>query len=141
MVRNLIGACVLMAICVTIHAAGLTWALRRLRRQQASTRFWRNLGLFITVAVWIVLLHLSEVFVWAVMYAWEGALPNLPTAVYFSGVTYTTTGYGDVVLPVEWRLNGAVEALTGILMCGWSTGFFFTIVNRMYETRPAALPS
>src|SRR5438045_4126708 len=39
-------------------------------------------------------------------------------AVYFSAVTYTTTGYGDVVLPAEWRLDGAVEALTGILMCG-----------------------
>ena len=50
-----------------------------------------------------------------------------------SAVTYTTTGYGDIVLPPEWRLDGAVEALTGILMCGWSTGFFFAIVNRLYE--------
>jgi hypothetical protein len=52
---------------------------------------------------------------------------------YFSAVTYTTTGYGDLVLPKEWRLVGGVEALTGILMCGWSTGFFFAAVSRTFE--------
>ena len=38
-------------------------------------------------------------------------MPDLQSAFYFSGVTYTTTGYGDLVLPREWRLVGAVEAL------------------------------
>lgn len=139
MLTNLIGACALMAVCVTIHAAGLSWALRRLRGKRPSIRFWPNLRLFVVMAIWMVLLHLTEVFVWAVMYARDGALPDLPTAFYFSVVTYTTTGYGDVVLPTAWRLDGAVEALTGILMCGWSTGFFFAIVNRIYEVRPEAV--
>jgi hypothetical protein len=48
-------------------------------------------------------------------------------------VTYTTTGYGDLVLPPEWRLVGGIEALTGILMCGLSTGFFFAVVGRVYQ--------
>ena len=61
-------------------------------------------------------------------------MPDLPTGLYFSAVTYTTTGYGDLVLPREWRLVGGVEALTGILMCGWSTGFFFVVVSRMFDT-------
>ena len=56
-------------------------------------------------------------------------MPDLQSAFYFSAVTYTTTGYGDLVLPTEFRLAGGVEALTGILMCGWSTGFFFAIVG------------
>ena len=51
-----------------------------------------------------------------------GAIPDLTLSAYFSAVTYTTTGYGDVVLREEWRLVGGIEALTGILMCGWSTG-------------------
>jgi hypothetical protein len=123
-----------MALCVTIHAGGLTWALRRLRRSAApAQRFWSSTWLFILVAVWIVLLHLVEISVWAVVYFWNGAMADFQSALYFSAVTYTTTGYGDVVLPKEWRLDGGVEALTGILMCGWSTGFFFAIVNRLYE--------
>ena len=47
-------------------------------------------------------------------------------------VTYTTVGYGDLVLPQEWRLLGPVEGLTGILMCGLSTGFFFAVVSKFF---------
>jgi len=127
----------LMALCVAIHAAGVSWALQRLRRlPRATLRFWASTRLFVVVSVWIVLLHLAEISVWAVFYLWRDAMPDLPSALYFSAVTYTTTGYGDLVLVEGWRLLGAVEALTGILMCGWSTGFFFAIVNRLYEVAP-----
>ena len=62
-------------------------------------------------------------------------MPDLASALYFSAVTYTTTGYGDHrCCRSEWRLVGAIEALTGILMCGWSTGFFFIVVSRMFST-------
>jgi hypothetical protein len=135
LITRLIVACSLMAVCVTIHASGVAWAIRRLRRFRGpALLFWPSLRLFIFVAVWIVLLHLVEISAWAGLYVWNGAIADLPTALYFSAVTYTTTGYGDVVLPVKWRLDGGVEALTGILMCGWSTGFFFAIVNRLYRT-------
>jgi ion channel len=138
MVIRLLAGCCVMALCVTIHAGGVTWALRQLRRSPVrALRFWGSTWLFILVAVWIVLLHLVEISVWAAVYVWNGAMADLPTALYFSAVTYTTTGYGDLVLPKDWRLDGGVEALTGILMCGWSTGFFFAIVNRLYEPRPS----
>jgi hypothetical protein len=127
-----------MAGCVTIHAAGLALAFRRLRRPAAPARFLSATRLFIFVAVWIVLLHLSEIAVWAAAYTWTGAMPDWQSALYFSAVTYTTTGYGDLVLPPKWRLDGAIEALTGILMCGWSTGFFFAIVNHLYEPNARA---
>ncbi len=133
MLTRLLVACGLMAGCVTIHAAGLALAFRRLRRLAVPAGFLSATRLFILVAVWIVLLHTLEIGVWAAAYAWSGAMPDLPSAFYFSAVTYTTTGYGDLVLPPPWRLDGAIEALTGILMCGWSTGFFFAIVNRVYE--------
>ena len=142
MVTRLLAACLLMASCVIIHAVGMTSAIRRLRQASATIQgFWPGVGLLILVATWMVLLHLSEIVVWALAYWWNGALADFRTAMYFSAVTYTTTGYGDVVLPVGWRLDGGVEALTGILMCGWSTGFFFAIFNRLYDPRPSALPS
>ena len=139
MMTRLLAAFLLMAICVTIHAAGITEALRRLRASAGAQSFWKSLRLFILLAIWMVLLHLCEIGVWAGAYVWNGAIADMPTALYFSAVTYTTTGYGDVVLPPGWRLDGGVEALTGILMCGWSTGFFFAIVNRIHTTRPEAV--
>ena len=140
MVGRLLVACCLMALCVVIHAGGLTLAIRTLRRRPVSPlRFWPGTRLFVVVAVWIVLLHLTEIAVWACAYAWTAAMPDLQSAAYFSMVTYTTTGYGDLVLPEAWRFHGGVEALTGILMCGWSTGFFVAFVNRLYEPRAGAM--
>jgi voltage-gated potassium channel Kch len=132
MIRQLLIAWVLLASNVVIHAYGVTSAIRWLQRQViASERLWPWSRLFIRLAAWIILLHISEVTVWAAVYTAIGAMPGLQEALYFSAVTYTTTGYGDLVLPQDFRLVGAVEALTGILMCGWSTGFFFAIVSRM----------
>lgn len=139
MLDQLLLALGLMAICVVIHATGMASALRRLRGQAgASLGIWSLCWLFIRLASLMILLHLAEITVWAVAYEWRGAMSDVPSALYFSAVTYTTTGYGDLVLPEDWRLVGAVEALTGILMCGWSTGFFFAIVTRTIESKTAA---
>ena len=140
MLSKLLIAWCLMALCVAIHAGGVASALRWLRPRTDSADsaqpFWRWTWLFIRVAGRMIVLHLIEIGVWAVFYLWKDAMADLSSAVYFSAVTYTTTGYGDLVLPEEWRLVGGVEALTGILMCGWSTGFFFAVVSRMLE-RPS----
>lgn len=135
MIARLLVGFSLMAVCVMIHGSGLAWALPRLRRSQNLhlRGFWSSTRLFVLVSVWVVILHLAEISVWAIAYAWSGAMPGIQSALYFSAVTYTTTGYGDLVLPQAWRLDGGIEALTGILMCGWSTGYFFAIVNRVYR--------
>ena len=124
----------LMGVSVAIHAAGLASALRHLQqRPPTSRRFWPVTWHFIGLAAWIIVLHLVQIVAWAALYRWRDAMPDLPTAFYFSAVTYTTTGYGDLVLPPEWRLVGGIEALTGILMCGLSTGFFFAVVSRVFQ--------
>lgn len=139
MISKLLVAWSLMALCVVIHAGGVTSAVRWITARQGTARtFWAWNWLFIRLAGWIVLLHLVEITVWASVYAWQHAMPDLPSGLYFSAVTYTTTGYGDLVLPGEWRLVGGVEALTGILMCGWSTAFFLAVVGRMFEGRAQA---
>jgi hypothetical protein len=139
MLSKLLVAFCLMALCVVIHASGVTSAFRWLRRRpDVGTRFLPLAWLFVRIAAWMVLLHLFEISIWGLVYAWKDAMPDLQTAFYFSAVTYTTTGYGDFVLPEVWRLVGGVEALTGILMCGWSTGFFFAVVSRIYGTENGA---
>ena len=130
----------LMALCVTVHAIGLMGAFRWIQRSPAlaDPRFWPPTWLLIRIAGWLILLHLIEISLWALLYAWREAMPDPHAAFYFSAVTYTTTGYGDLVLPEAWRLVGGIEALTGILMCGWSTGFFFAVVSRLYDAQSKA---
>jgi len=63
-------------------------------------------------------------------------MPNAESAFYFSGITYTTLGYGDLVLARPWRLLAPLEGLMGVLMCGLSTGYFFVILNRVHQSQP-----
>ena len=134
MITKLLVAFSLMALCVAIHAMGLTtvfgWMHVRLERRTRS--IWAPAWTLIRIASWVVFLHLLQILVWAFIYAWRGAMPDFATAAYFSAVTYTTTGYGDLVLPEAWRLVGGVEALTGILMCGLSTGMFFVVFSSIF---------
>ena len=128
------AAFVLLSVCVVIHAAGLAFALRRLAARSAGARQRRVhvMRALVATAAWLLMLHLLEIGAFGLFYLWQRILPDLETAVYFSGVTYATVGYGDTVLPLEWRLLGPIEGLTGILMCGLSTGFFFAVVSRLH---------
>ena len=134
MLTKLSIAFALMALCVAIHAMGLTAVFRRMRTlpPPCDSEFWPSTGRLVRIASWTVFLHLVQIVVWAFFYTWRGAMPDFTTAAYFSAVTYTTTGYGDLVLPEEWRLVGGVEALTGILMCGLSTGMFFAVFSDIF---------
>src|SRR3954469_10189221 len=130
-------AAVLVAITVAIHAAGLGVVLSHLAKSHARppTRAWPITLLLVRLTWLLILIHAAEISVWAVFYRWERCLPDFEAAFYFSGVTYTTIGYGDLVLPKPWRMLGPVEGVAGILMCGLSAGLFFATVNRIYAPR------
>jgi Ion channel len=131
MIAKILISSALVATTVTIHAcglgAGLSYALRSIERLEA--RFWQITWLLIRIAWWLIVLHLLEIAVWALFFWWHKCLPDVESSFYFSGVTYATIGYGDLVLPKEWRLFGPVEGF--ILMCGLPTGLFFAVVSRL----------
>jgi hypothetical protein len=134
MLVELALAFALLAGCVAIHAAALTLTFRRVgpRPSIEGARSWAVIWRLIRIASWLILAHLVEIAVWAVFYAAFRVFPDTESSFYFSAVTYTTVGYGDLVPPHQWRLLAGVEGLTGILMCGWSTGFFFAVVSRLH---------
>lgn len=141
MIYTYILTIVPVALCVTVQAIVITFLLRRLVRCKVDEifRIWPPVRDLIWLTGWLIMAHIFEIGIWAVYYLFGGAMPDVQSAIYFSSVTYTTVGYGDLVLPEGWRLIGGIEALTGILMCGLSTGFFFAIVNRMYQIRHTLL--
>ena len=137
MLHALLIAAALVAVTVAVHATGLGLVLGAFGASRASppTRTWPITWLLIRVAWLLILFHVLEISVWALFYRWQKCLPDAESAFYFSGVTYTTLGYGDLVLPREWRMLAPIQGLTGILMCGLSGGLFFAIVAAIYEAR------
>jgi Ion channel len=131
MIAKLLMASCLVATTVIIHAAGLGTVLSHVLHStmQPDKRFWPITWLLVRIAWFLIVIHLVEIAVWAMFFRWQNCLPNMESSFYFSGVTYATIGYGDLVLPQGWRLFGPLEGLTGILMCGLSTAFLFVIVS------------
>ena len=135
MIVNLALAGLLVGLTVAFHFGSLMtliWALRasghRLRAHESAIR--QGVAILVVV-VGIVAMHTAEVWAYAVTYVALSALPDLETALYFSTTSFTTLGYGDVVLAREWRLVGAIEGANGLLLFGWSTAFLVSVTGRM----------
>ena len=73
--------------------------------------------------------HVSEIWLWALTLLKLEAVPDIEAALYFSTVTATTVGYGDLVLENNWRLLGSFEAMSGILVFGISTAFLMAVLR------------
>jgi hypothetical protein len=130
-------AVVLVAITLAVHVTMLSLILPLLVkiRERPPREHWPITWLLVRVALFLITVHLIDITIWALFYWWEGCLSDVESAFYFSGVTYTTLGYGDVVLIQPWRMLGPVEALTGILMSGLSAGVFFATVTRIFTSQ------
>jgi len=133
MIERLSLAAVMVGLTVTVHFFGLMALLWMLRaRVHAFRDTWaKQGGVIFVIVLGLMLIHTVEVWLYAGVYLALGALHDLETAVYFSTVSFTTIGYGDVVLDQKWRLVGAIEGANGLLLFGWSTAFLFSVINRM----------
>lgn len=137
MLKMLLILFLLVSICVLIHGFGMIVGLRWLGHTRLPhghhfslpKMFW----ILIRVVYALLLLHLLEITVWAACYQWRGFFEDFATSFYYSASSYSTVGYGDVVPSVHFRIVGAVEAVTGVLMFGWSTGVLFAVVNHLQK--------
>ncbi len=136
----LIGA-LMIAVTVVLHAVGTTaWVRHLVRRHGRSDGSWRPAAIYwvmISTALVMLLLHIAEVVLWATAY-WTfvpDELESFEEATYFSFVTFTSLGYGDITLSSKWRLLSGIEALNGILLAGFSTALLFGVLARAWDTK------
>jgi hypothetical protein len=130
----IIGLVVILATAV-VHANVLSVALRKNQKMtkwvQSNPTHWRTTTAFSVSVTWVMAAHLIEVFLWSSVYMSLGIFEELEVAVYFSLVAYTTLGFGDVILPEQWRILAGLTAANGFLVFGWSTAFQVEYVSRL----------
>ena len=138
MLRELLIAFAIVSVCVLIHVGGIViFAQFLIRRFPIETLVTMSRQAFLLILVFavVITLHLIETGIWATFYYWNHHFPDYETSLYFSLGTYSTIGYGDVVLPKRWRLLGGIEGISGVLLCGLSGAFIFAVVNVLYQAR------
>ena len=140
MLKYVITGYLIVAGTVVIHALGTVLLGRFIsqRKEYRGDGIYTDRPLLFIVAVVLVLLFILsiEIFLWAVAYLVllpPGELGSAEEAIYFSFITFTTLGYGDVTISEGWRILTGIEALNGILMAGWTTAMLFLFVQKMWR--------
>ncbi len=135
---SLIGSA-LIALTVVIHAIGTTAWVERLGKKHAHDLPWsgrRAMLVLVNTALVVFALHTLEIVIWAAAYLAlvpVNELASFEEAVYFSFVTFTTLGYGDISLSEGYRLLSGIEALNGVILLGWTTAMIFSVVQRIWQ--------
>jgi hypothetical protein len=140
LIQSLIGAA-LIATTVVIHAVGTTYWVKFLSEHftgkdgRVDTR--RSFRILISTGLVLAALHAIQISLWAIVYrniSYAGEIDTFETAVYFSFVTFTTLGYGDITLSESGRVLSGIQALNGILLVGWSTAILFAVVQKLWQS-------
>jgi hypothetical protein len=82
------------------------------------------------------MLHILEAFYWALLFIISPAhagLDSFREALYFSMVTFTTLGYGDVTLNSDWQILAGVEGMVGIVVFGLTTALLFAVIQKTWR--------
>jgi len=137
LISQLMVSTVLVALTALLHLAGLAVLIALLQAHAGRVRMPHvrlTQALLVLISVFALFaLHGVEIWLYAAVYAAAGEIPDFEDALYFSTSTYATIGYGDLVLSRAWRIVGAIEGVNGIILLGWSTAFFVSIVRRLAE--------
>ncbi|GAA0272753.1 potassium channel family protein [Alteraurantiacibacter aestuarii] len=128
----------MVLLTVIMHGLGLLGLARVLRIEREEEQLEsispvsaRGIAFTLALVVGLFLLHGAEIWLYAAVYLVLDALPDLHTAVYFSTITYSTIGYDDAGLAHDWQLVAAIEGMNGIILMGWSTAFFVSLITRL----------
>lgn len=136
MLPQLAVATLMVFVTVMIHLVGVTTLARMLRfdptAEEHHHQFTPRVAfLVLAIVLALVMLHGIEIWLYAGLYLYLGAVADLETAVYFSTITYAAIGFDDREMAREWRLVSAIEGVNGVLLLGWSTAFFVSLVARL----------
>ena len=108
---NIIIAVCMLFITTAIHASGMLLVMQMSASHKGpSIKRLKRLSLVSGVVILMFLASVLEVLVWAITYLALNAIQGLEKALYFSMVTFTTLGYGEIVLDEQWRLLASFES-------------------------------
>ena len=138
MIQQLAIATLMVLATVTFHGFGLLALTRLLRIEQREERrehifpaSVQGIAFTLALVLGLFVIHGVEIWLYALLYHFTDALPDLHKAVYFSTITYGTVGYDNEGIAREWELVAAIEGINGVLLLGWSTAFFVGLVARL----------
>lgn len=137
MVHILLIGAVLIVCSAVFHVSVLVSLARLLPRLALKVKgFGSFVSVIFLIAVAVIVIigiHTVEIWAWAGVYFALGEFSEFDKALYFSAVTATTLGYGDIVLSEYWQLLSTFEAMGGLILFGASTAFLLALMRKLFD--------
>ncbi|WP_423194676.1 ion channel [Cupriavidus sp. H18C2] len=141
---HLLVAAPVMLLCLVLQGLVIAVCLRRYARfrstQDGRRSLWTDVLLLAGVMLLTLLCNVAQMAIWALLFLALGEFQTFYTALYHSGVNFSTLGYGDIVMSERWRLLGPLEAANGILMFGMSASVMTAAVLDVINSSRSAVP-
>ena len=132
----------MIALTIVINVTGivlwLNYLARQIERHAGQNTEPKLFHAILSTVIVLLAIHLLQAFLWAVLYLQlpgRSGLENLHDAFYFSIITITTLGYGDVTLNEQWQLLSGLESMIGIIVFGMSTAMIYAVVQKCWMFR------
>lgn len=131
----LLVSTLMIVITVLTHMVGLGVLIAIMRARVDRIRpyaaIWRQMSMILVIVLALFAIHTIQIWMYAVLYYLLGEFQTFETALYFSTSSFTTVGYGEIVLDERWRLVGAIESANGFILIGWSTAFLISVISKL----------
>ena len=139
MITQLLIGSVIISIAIATAAIFIGVAVRVLERVgpwlATPPHAFKTTIALIGVSLWLLAAITVVVWVWAIAFMGLNLFDGLEPALYFSTVTLTTLGFGDIILPKDWRLLSGICAANGVLLFGLCAAFLFELFVRLNEAQ------
>jgi hypothetical protein len=129
---------VVVVLAVLLHFEALSFLTTFLPSLKIKSRMRLIILMFGLLTV-----HLIEIWLFAFAYFFfshnptfghiQGPMHELLDYAYYSAVTYSSLGFGDMIPVGPIRFMTAMEALTGLMMIGWSASFMYIEMKRFWK--------
>ena len=121
---------------IIFHVGFLIAVTRWIKKFESRLNFLSEIAkafvVVVMISLFVLLAHIIGIWIWAVIFMSVDIFSALEPALYFSTITSTTVGYGDLVLEDNWRLLGSFQGMCGIILFGISTAFLIAAFRRAF---------
>jgi voltage-gated potassium channel Kch len=136
---NMLIGLPMMMLCLMIQTAAAFWGVRHYVRRTARLNsrggFFVSIRPLLSAMVLMMIGTFAQIIVWGVLFVMLNEFPDYHTAIYHSAVNFASLGYGDIVMTKPWKMLGALEAVSGVLMLGMTSAALMAILSQMIKVQ------
>jgi hypothetical protein len=140
---NMLVGLPMMMLCLVVQTAAAFWSVRhyvrRTDRLEDRGGFLASTRPLLSAMIIMMIGSFGQIILWGVLFVVLKEFPDYHTAIYHSAVNYASLGYGDIVMSKEWKMLGALEAVSGVLMLGMTSAALMAILSQLIKVQRRAL--